>query len=535
MVLPRSKPKEFDLGDALASMGDTLSRTAYRPNINHYEPWFKQEWFHQSDKHGRLFIGGNRTGKTVSNVVECIWWLTKTHPYKKMPKEPVRGRYVTVDFKNFIKPLTIPEFQRWLPTTYLINGNWNDSYDKETDTLHLTNGSTLQFRSYEQEVDKFAGASLHFVAFDEEPDQLIWNECLARLVDTNGYWWMSMTPLFGMTWVYDKIYEPAIKDPENFMFFMVQADMAENPHLGEAARKMYLATLSDEEREARQKGNFVQAGGLVYKTYRPHIHQISGKDFKLTSDMRVYMSLDGGWTHPAGLLWHAVKPDGSIVTFKEMRDIEVTIPGWCNRIKEYERTLRYWDTGQKAPVYLRTGDPALRITRAQTGLSDLMEYASNGIYFALENVPSGPGSVDTGIKKMVTYLAVNPRTDKPMWQHTDDCFMLRGELQKYRWETWANKKMENKNAPKTKPHSKDDDLCDSLRYFISIQSDLSFDTSVPTPQVSDRLGAVADTPLPLIDKPDILGKNDYRDFASLDGDARHYQLYDETSGWDMEW
>lgn len=532
MVQRRSNPRELSFEDALASVGNTLKNTAFLPNVFHHKPYPKQEWFHQSQKHGRLFIGGNRTGKTVANVVECVWWLTKTHPYRVMPREPVRGRFVTVDFKNIIKPVTIPLFKQYMPQQYLINGNWEDSYDKQTDTLHLNNGSFIEFMSYEQETDKFASASRHFVSFDEEPPQDIFEECGARLIDTNGSWWMSMTPLFGMTWVYERIYEPA-KDNPNHRFFIVQADMADNPYLPPESRDAYLATLSEDDRRAREKGDFVQLGGKVFKNFQPRIHRIPMSEFELTSDMRIYTSVDSGWVHPTAWLWHAVKPDGTIITFFEMRDSYVTIEGWAQRVKAYESTLKYKDTGQRAKVYLRTGDPALRQTRANTGISDIGEYAKHGIYLAVEGVPTGPDSVDTGLRKFDEYLQINPLTKQPTWHYVENCVLLEDEMLKYHWETWASKKLESKNAPKTKPHKKHDDLCDCLRYFITTMPDLSFDDSVPTKQVTDRLGAVADIPFPFTDQPNS-GEKEYRDFGSLEGDSG-YILHDEYSSWEMEW
>lgn len=532
MALRRKKTEEFSIGNALASVGDTLKQTAYLPNLTRYEPWFKQEWFHKSQKKGRLFIGGNRTGKTVSNVVECIWWLTKTHPYIKMPVEPVRGRFVTVDFKNIIKPVTIPMFKQWLPTHYLINGNWDDSYDKETDTLHLENGSFIEFMSYEQETDKFASASRHFVAFDEEPPKVIWAECLARLIDTNGSWWLSMTPLFGMTWVYKQVYMPSKSNP-NSPFFVVQADMAENPHLPDEAREAYLATLSEEDVKARKEGNFVPRGGNVFKNFNPDRHRLAREDFKLTSDMRIFTSVDQGWVHPTAWLWHAVNPAGEVVTFHEMRMPSVTVSEWARIVHDFEKALKYVDTGGTARVYQRTGDPALLKTNAQTGLSDQMEYARHGIFLALENVPKGPGSVDVGLKKLDDYFKVNPETGRPTWRYTENCILLEEEMLNYRWDVWASKKLEEQNAPKTTPHKLEDDLCDCLRYFIASQPDLSFDNSVRTPQATDRLGAVQDIPVPFRDyqPPE---EKEYREFSSLEGDSGYF-LQDTYSSWEMEY
>ena len=193
------------------SLLEKLKAAQRKPSIYGYRPHYKQEQFHASRAKGTVFIGGNRSGKTVGGGAEAVMRLIGKHPYRDIPGAPCRGRMVTVDIEEGIKKIAIPEIMRWMPKKYLKNGSWDDSYDKQSRTLTLTNGSFLEFMSYEQAVEKFAGTSRHFVWFDEEPPKEIFNECMMRLVDTDGDWWITMTPLIEMSWVKDEIYDP-IKD-----------------------------------------------------------------------------------------------------------------------------------------------------------------------------------------------------------------------------------------------------------------------------------------------------------------------------------
>ena len=61
-------PDEFLLG-----LGEELRRQAVRPNINGYQPHDKQIDFHSSPAKTRLYIGGNRSGKSFGNVAECTF------------------------------------------------------------------------------------------------------------------------------------------------------------------------------------------------------------------------------------------------------------------------------------------------------------------------------------------------------------------------------------------------------------------------------------------------------------------------------
>ncbi|MFE1915019.1 hypothetical protein, partial [Streptomyces anandii] len=112
-----------NIGDALKELTDGLARVAHTPDINSYDPHPKQLAFHSSDKRARLYIGGNRSGKTTGGIVEDIWWLTHRHPYLDTPKHrPVAGRIVSVDFANGVNKIIIPQLQQWVPPSQLRGG-----------------------------------------------------------------------------------------------------------------------------------------------------------------------------------------------------------------------------------------------------------------------------------------------------------------------------------------------------------------------------------------------------------------------------
>jgi len=65
-------------------------------------------------------------------------------------------------------------------------GSWEASYDVKGKTLTYENESTLEFLTYEQDVQAHAGTSRDGVWFDEEPPEDIFNENMLRLVRC---WW----------------------------------------------------------------------------------------------------------------------------------------------------------------------------------------------------------------------------------------------------------------------------------------------------------------------------------------------------------
>ena len=463
--MPR-KPEEesISLVDLLQMASSDLSQKSVRPNMHMYKPHDKQKFLHCSYAKEKLFIGGNRSGKTVWNVMECIWWLTKKHPFRPDVNaivEPIRGRLVCVSFIDGLDKIILPYFKQFLPSSELINGNWEDSYSRQSRTLTLANGSFIEFMSYDQELEKFAGTSRHFCSFDEEPPQAVYIECKMRLMDTGGSYWISMTPVEGMTWIYFDLYEPHRRG-ENTDLQILEINTEENPAIDRAELDRALRGLSDDEKKARREGTFVQLGGKVYPEYDNRIHVVN--NFKLERYMTIYTSYDHGWRHPAAWLWHAVLPNQHIITFHEIIEPNLTIAQMSQMVHEYEaETLK--PLGME--VFCRAADPATAQTSGITGMSVLQHYAENGLYFATEGIPKGPGSVDIGLNMQHEYLEIDPDTNTPFWQiyykkgATKEefwgCKTLNEQMRNMHFEKYASKKMEYEHAPKLTISKKDDD------------------------------------------------------------------------------
>ena len=468
MATKKNEP-QLSLSQILAKASSDLKTAVNKPNIWTHKPHDKQRVFHANRLREKLFIGGNRSGKTVSNVVECCWWLTKKHPYREDVNNiegPIRGRYVSVDFKQGIDKIAIPYFKQYLPASELVEGSWEKSYDNYRNVLTLANGSFIEFMSYEQSLEKFAGTSRHFTSFDEEPPQPIFVECRMRLVDTKGSWWISMTPVEGISWIHEVFYEPWEKN-ERPQLMVLEINTGENPYVDETEMDAALDIVADGEKSARKEGKFVAFQGKVYPNFRPTVHK--RHDFALSEGMVIYSSYDHGWKHPAAWLWHAVEPNGRVTTFHELIVSEKTIAELAAEVKLFEAT-------QLAPagfkVSARPCDPACGQTSGINGLSIQGEYATkHQLYLSIPET-RGKNSVDVGLDKVQQYLRVDPELNTPMWQYTPDCTVLERQMTKLRWKKWQSKKLEYENGPRNEIHKVDDDGPDSLRYFFTFMPEL---------------------------------------------------------------
>lgn len=498
--------KKFDINEALLQISEAVQAGARQPNVKKYKPHQKQYLFHTSKRKKKVYIGGNRSGKTTAGVVEGVWRASCTHPYRPDLNAigPNRGRVVAVDFINGIDKIIIPQYKQWTPASYLRGGSWESAFDKHTKTLVFQNGSTIEFMSYDQDLDKFAGTSRHWVHFDEEAPKPIFTECLARLVDTNGDFWISMTPVEGMNWIYDDLYENNVNNADGDVE-IIEINTFENPYLTEEGIKNLMNSMDEDDVTTRIGGGYVRKGGLVYKNFDPvtgsrHVLSESiadPKTFFPSSRWMWIMALDHGLNNPTAVLWLAVNDDGFICCFDEHYQAELTIEQQAAKIKEkIKKHGRFPD--------LLVADPSIKQRTAVTGTSIQEEYQKYGLSFTTGNndVPAGvirvkryfnfmpyagelsrrhplyggglllPAAVDSvtapSIEGKYARLVIDPRCIKLIW-----------ELKRYRWKTYTDKKKQYENNPYDEPHKKDDHACDALRYAIMTRPDLAANDNEP--------------------------------------------------------
>jgi len=430
-----------------------LRKKKLNPGILSYKPHPIQERFHRSNKKGKMMMGGNRAGKTVSGACESVMRLIGKHPYRDdLPKPPIRARGVAVDFDRGVNLIMIPELKKWMPTEYLIDGLWERSYSKTERMLTLTNGSTMEFMSYEQDPGKFQGTSRHLCWFDEEPPHSIFNECMTRLIDTNGDWFITMTPLIEMSWTYDTLYEPAqaglLVSVEVF-----EANTSDNPHIDPEAFELLTQTLSEEERKTRATGVYISHTGLIYgevfsqiNNVIPDIVQSSRFDI-LRKHWSHFQMMDHGYNNPTAFLFACYDSDGKVIIYDELYINKTIVSDIAEMVKKRRLQL-------DIPTEYVVCDPSIASTDPLSGSSVQAEYGENGIFIALGNndVQSGIARVQETLRYQ--QLIISKR-----------CTETLKEIRKYRWDRHLTKMGDRKNK-KEVPVKKDDHAMDAMRYGL---------------------------------------------------------------------
>lgn len=435
--------------DFLEQLANSLKYAAKKPNVLSYQPNSPvHQEFHKSTKVGRILRGGNRSGKTVAGAVEAIMRSIGKHVYQETHEVPTRGRIVTVDIESGINQIIIPVLKQWIPKSELVNGSWEDSYSRQKKLLTFRNGSTIEFKTHQQEIDSFAGVPLHWIWFDEECPRAIFNECRLRLIDYNGCWFMTMTPVEGQDWIFDRYIVTRNKNVDMF-----EVDITDNPHLNQEALKLLDEDLDPDEKAIRQRGEFVPRGGLVLKEFDINRHVISSSDV-IPRSWAYYVSIDHGYNNPTAILWHAVSPRGEVVTFREIYKNKTVISDFVSRIHEINQEL-----GVQPLLYV--GDPSMSQKSAITGTSPLQEYRRLGI-----PLMQAKKDVNGGINKMNEYF----KADK--WHITESCPNTVKEMRGYSFKIFNSPKIADRNNVIEQPNKKNDHAVDSCRYFFTLMPQL---------------------------------------------------------------
>jgi len=296
----------------------------------------KQQEFFKSNSSIRVLFWGNRVGKTEGCAQEVARYVLGEHQHRDVIV-PIEVWCACPSY-DLQKETSQKKLQAYLPEnaikhiTYVKAGTWGE--------VELNNGSKINFKSYEQGREKFQGAGKRLIWFDEEPPRDIWEECTVRAeagIDLDII--MSMTPIKGMTWVYDELFTKTGRDD----LFISLASWDDNPWLTEKQKLQMESNLSDEAIQVRRFGKFVQRVGLVCNWWdrekNTMIYQSTPHDWSY------YEVLDGGFSDPAAYLFCAVDGDNNfhvVDGFREKGLSDGEIISRRNNIRGDYRIIQGW-------------------------------------------------------------------------------------------------------------------------------------------------------------------------------------------------
>lgn len=317
-----------------AAIAEIQRRVAEAPLL-FYKPHTKQQIFHDQgkSKRRRLFLGGNRSGKTMGGRHEAIahaygyrFWEVPglklvngdLPPRDTIPTQywirrhdgiPIRVPNVGMVISGLPRQRGIgqniyPAMYEMLPEVVRKNLKVIKGAGGVPEYLDLPNGSRTLFASREQEDMSFEGFVLDWAWFDEPNRQSLFSAVWARLFDFQGPAWFTMTPLEAeCAWLYRSWY---LERPDDVG--VVEVSMKDNPANTEEMIRQFAENgeYTDRERKARLFGAFEFLGNRVLDVFNPTIHVV--KAFQPPPDWIHGITVDPHHKRPSFMLWWAYNP-----------------------------------------------------------------------------------------------------------------------------------------------------------------------------------------------------------------------------------
>lgn len=389
-------PELLERQQALRLENANLRRQlALRANygINYYRPHAKQHKFHVSLATGRYARTGNRFGKSEMGIAEDIAWLmgyrawyretfdifdgqgqvvdhhvgSVEHPFTTsgIPNFGVKGLLLVVDWDMAKKiftnrtddPKTCGKLFKFLPkecydhkgAIHLSRGGHIDQIEVCRPTSMGGGVSTLTIDTIEAwKHNRLGGESADwdFIHVDEPCPEPMFKSFARGLMDRNGKYWFTCTPLDEM-WINDNFTPPkgGTAGPDGVYFikdgakrFIIEGSIYDNPHRSPEGVAEFESTLTREEKECRLYGMPLAMAGRVYKEFIYDLHvlcdvPLGWADYHLPPlDYTVRCAWDVHDKLPQAILKVATDPTGIAFVYDEMFDESLIQPN-ATRLK----------------------------------------------------------------------------------------------------------------------------------------------------------------------------------------------------------
>ncbi|MCM1194869.1 MAG: terminase family protein [Firmicutes bacterium] len=407
----------------------------------------KQMEFHRCLKRNRWVFGGNRSGKTECGAVETVWLARGIHPFRKN-KSNVSCWVVSLSqqVQRDVAQQKVLYYldENWIDEIVMISGSKSSPEYGVIDYISVRNvlggTSKIAFKSCEAGRDKFQGVSLDFVWFDEEPPKEIYEECKMRILDRRGHMFGTMTPLKGLSWVYDEIYLNCHNSKEVWCEFMEWSD---NPYLSSEEVASMSESMSKDMLESRRYGRFSSGSGLVYGEFSD-ANVI--EPFDVPVEWQDTLSIDPGLRNPLSCHWYCRDYDGNVYVVAEHYEADRDVAYHAKRIQEISDRLN-WKRDKCGNIEALMDSAANQ--RTLNGRKSVAElFYDNGISVNTRVNKS----LYTGINKVKAML--KPIGKPPRLYVFSCCVNMIREFKSYFWG--------NDDAPV----KRDDHAMDELRYYV---------------------------------------------------------------------
>ncbi len=283
-----------------------------------YQPFPRQDEFHRSGAKYRLFGGAAGPGKTMALLVEAI---TQAAQHRGVNTLLLRRTFPELESS------VLSYFRRYVPRELYV------SYNESRHLVTWRNGSTTRFgySAGENDIYQYQGAEYVFIGVDELTLFTLgqWQfltsrnrcpvpgtrPCMAGATNPGNIghaWvkalWIDKRPAPGME-------RPGQYDPRDYHF--IRATLDDNPiYANDAAYRKTLDQLPRAMRQAFLLGDWNVFAGQYFDIFDGR-HLARPEQLRIESWWPRWISIDWGFEHPSAVYWHAARPDGAVLTYRE--------------------------------------------------------------------------------------------------------------------------------------------------------------------------------------------------------------------------
>jgi hypothetical protein len=369
-----------------AQLRELIERLRVNPLLRYY-PHCKQAPFHGTPRKVRVFLGGERSGKSVAGILDDLIQsvdseILPPHLLDYKIWDEFFCRIITPDFGRGQQEI-LKTLQEWVPSAQLYRGSWEEAYSDKNHELRFANGNFFEFMTCEQDVSKFGGTSRHRIHYDEEPKGAKGEEIrqanVNRLVEYRGDELFTFSPVHGLGWTYDELWEERGEEVAEDVWvsdgmILVRADQDDNPHLDEEGKREAEEKIPEGMRAARKSGYFVHAQGLVYENFDRDLHVCEPLSKEFVQGLARYECIDPGIV-TTGIIFGGFDSDNVLWIYDEL----YLHDRWAvpeNAAEKIFAKRAEWEVGAPRRSII---DPAADSRNVQTNIKTDKAYKNAGI------------------------------------------------------------------------------------------------------------------------------------------------------------
>ena len=329
----RSIPSREELEKAVEIAREIRTRERFN-KLDFYDPYPYQQNFHEtgSEANQRLLMAANRIGKSYCGAAEMAYHCTGLYP------KWWKGRRFTqpivawaggianettrdiVQFELLGSPDDPEAFGSGaIPKSCILKTERKPGVPNAKSVAlirHVSGGnSSLFFKAYEMQVEKWQGRSVDCIWLDEEPSRELYSQAVTRTLDRKGMVYMTFTPESGMTETVASFMNNlqsgqsltnATWDDASEKVMSMKGNRG---HLNEGVMNQILSSYSPHEREMRRYGRPSIGSGLVFPLGE---EKLMVEPIPIEDHWPRIAAIDFGWDHPTAVVWCAFDRESEI-------------------------------------------------------------------------------------------------------------------------------------------------------------------------------------------------------------------------------